>query len=143
MGARTRSILKERLVSIKQGRIESLRSYMDRFSKRIVEVDKISDDAALMAVLSGLRTKTRFWWSIHEDGPATCQEFLARAEKHIGAEEDTSDQENDRSDRRDNVKCKEKDLKSEKKGKSQEGTGISAPRSDKAHPHRGTKDTMS
>ncbi|KAL2505945.1 Uncharacterized protein Adt_21566 [Abeliophyllum distichum] len=60
MRARTRSTPKERLVSIKQGRTETLRSYMDRFSKRIVEVDKISDDAALMAVLSGLRTRTRF-----------------------------------------------------------------------------------
>ncbi|KAL2480061.1 Uncharacterized protein Adt_33027 [Abeliophyllum distichum] len=88
---------------------------MDRFSKRIVEVDKISDDAALMAVLSGLRTKTRFWWSVHEDGPTTYQEFLARVEKHISAEAATSDQENDRSDRRDNVKNKEKDLKLEKK----------------------------
>ncbi|KAL2481013.1 Retrotrans gag domain-containing protein [Abeliophyllum distichum] len=68
-----------------------------------------------MAVLSGLRTKTRFWWSVHEDGPATYQEFLVRAEKHISAEEATSDQENDRFDRRDNVKSKEKDLKSEKK----------------------------
>ncbi|KAL2454433.1 Retrotrans gag domain-containing protein [Abeliophyllum distichum] len=38
MGARTRSTPKECLVSIKQGRTESLRSYMDRFSKRIVEV---------------------------------------------------------------------------------------------------------
>ncbi|KAL2490935.1 Retrotrans gag domain-containing protein [Abeliophyllum distichum] len=85
MGARTRSTPKERLVSIKQGRTETLRSYMDRFSKRIVEVDKISDDAALMAVLSGLRTRTRFWWSVHENGPATYQEFLARAEQHIGA----------------------------------------------------------
>ncbi|KAL2531725.1 Ribonuclease H [Abeliophyllum distichum] len=52
MGARARSTPNDHLVSIKQGRIESLRSYMDRFSKRIVEVDKISDDAALMAVLS-------------------------------------------------------------------------------------------
>ncbi|KAL2524641.1 Retrotrans gag domain-containing protein [Abeliophyllum distichum] len=115
MGARTRSTPKERLISIKQGRTETLRSYMDRFSKRIVEVDKISDDAALMAVLSRLRTRTRFWWSVHEDGPATYQEFLARAEKHIGAEEATSDQENDRPDRKDGMKSKEKDLKAEKK----------------------------
>ncbi|KAL2480542.1 Ribonuclease H [Abeliophyllum distichum] len=68
-----------------------------------------------MEVLSGLRTKIRFWWSVHEEGPTTYQEFLARAEKYISAEEATYDQENDRSDRRDNVKNKEKDLKSEKK----------------------------
>ncbi|KAL2498614.1 Ribonuclease H [Abeliophyllum distichum] len=68
-----------------------------------------------MAVLSGLRTKTRFWWSVHEDGPATYQGFLARAEKRIGVEKATSDQENDRHDRKDSVKGKEKDLKIEKK----------------------------
>ncbi|KAL2533146.1 Reverse transcriptase domain-containing protein [Abeliophyllum distichum] len=50
-----------------------------------------------------------------EDGPATYQEFLARAKKYIGAEEATSDKENDRSDRKDSVKGKEKDLKTEKK----------------------------
>ncbi|KAL2512318.1 Retrotrans gag domain-containing protein [Abeliophyllum distichum] len=88
---------------------------MDQFSKRIVEEDKFSNDAALMAILSGLRTKTLFWWSVHKDGPATYQEFLTRAEKHISAEEATSDEKNERSDRRDNVKNKEKDLKSEKK----------------------------
>ncbi|KAL2479481.1 Uncharacterized protein Adt_32447 [Abeliophyllum distichum] len=115
MGARTQSTPKERLVSIKKSRTESLRSYIDRFSKRIVEVDKIFDDAALMEVLSGLRTKTQFWWSVHEDGLVTYQEFLARAEKDISAEEATSDQENDRSDQRDNVKSKEKDLKTERK----------------------------
>ncbi|KAL2471670.1 Uncharacterized protein Adt_39806 [Abeliophyllum distichum] len=88
---------------------------MDRFSKRIVEVDKISNDAALMVVLSGLRTKMQFWWSVHEDGPATYREFLFRAEKYINAEEATSDQENEKSDQRDNIKGKEKDSKLEKK----------------------------
>ncbi|KAL2480260.1 Uncharacterized protein Adt_33226 [Abeliophyllum distichum] len=91
LGARARCTPKELLVSIKEGRTKSLISYMDRFSKRIVEVDKISDDAALMAVLSGIHTITRFWWSAHEDGPATYQEFIFRAEKYINTKEATSD----------------------------------------------------
>ncbi|KAL2504167.1 RNase H domain-containing protein [Abeliophyllum distichum] len=89
MGTSAKSTPNERLVSIKEGRTESLRSYMDRFSKRLVEVDKIFDNAALIAVLSGLRTKT--------------------------AEKATSNQENEKSDQRDNIKGKEKDSKPEKK----------------------------
>ncbi|XP_022875750.1 uncharacterized protein LOC111394222 [Olea europaea var. sylvestris] len=46
-----------------------------------------------MAVLAGLRLKTRFWWPIHEDRPRTYHEFLNRVEKYISAEEATSDQE--------------------------------------------------
>ncbi|KAL2491025.1 Retrotrans gag domain-containing protein [Abeliophyllum distichum] len=57
MGAKAQSIPKKRPINIKQRWTESLRSYVDRFSKRIVEVDKISEDAALIAILSGLRTK--------------------------------------------------------------------------------------
>ncbi|KAL2498434.1 Uncharacterized protein Adt_23984 [Abeliophyllum distichum] len=71
MGARAHSTPKERLVSIKQGQTESLRSYMDRFSKKIVDVDKISNDGVLMDVLSELHTKMQFWWSVHEDRQAT------------------------------------------------------------------------
>ncbi|KAL2492193.1 Ribonuclease H [Abeliophyllum distichum] len=115
MGIRARSTPKESLVNIKQGRTEFLRSNMNHFNNKIVEVDKISDDAALMAVLSGLRTKTQFWLFVHEDGPATYQEFLSRAEKYISAEEATSDQENEKGDQMDNAKGKEKYFKPKKK----------------------------
>ncbi|KAL2532547.1 Retrotrans gag domain-containing protein [Abeliophyllum distichum] len=115
MWARTRSTPKEHLISIKQSRTETLRSYMDRFSKRIVEVDKISDDAALMAVL---------------------------AEKHIGVEEATSDQENDRPDRKDGTKGKEKDLKIEKKESPKKHWTFSIL-AVQGPPRRGTKGTIS
>ncbi|XP_022881009.1 uncharacterized protein LOC111398323 [Olea europaea var. sylvestris] len=87
----------EELVSIKQGKCESLKSYLSRFNKQSMEMEKISDDTALMAVLVGLRPKIRFWWSVHEDGPRTYHEFLNRAEKYISAEEATSDQEKETS----------------------------------------------
>ncbi|KAL2461667.1 Gag-pol polyprotein [Abeliophyllum distichum] len=92
--------------------------------------------------LSGLRTKTRFWWSVHEDRPATYQGFLARAEKYIGAEEATSDQENDRPDRKDSIKGKEKDLKTEKKESTKKTLEISTQVGQDPS-HRGTKDIMS
>ncbi|XP_022841985.1 uncharacterized protein LOC111365684 [Olea europaea var. sylvestris] len=93
MGSKARTTPKERLVSIKQGRSESLKSYLSRFNKQSIEVEKISDGAALMAILARLRPKTRFWRSVHKDGPRTYHEFLNRAEKYISAEEVTSDQE--------------------------------------------------
>ncbi|XP_022875758.1 uncharacterized protein LOC111394231 [Olea europaea var. sylvestris] len=92
MGSKARTTPKERLVSIKQGRSKSLKSYLSRFNKQSMEVEKISNDAALMAVLAGLRPKMRFWWSVHEDGLRTYHEFLNRAEKYISTEEATFDQ---------------------------------------------------
>lgn len=93
MASKARTTPKECLVSIKQGRSESLKSNLSKFNKQSMEVEKISDDATLMVVLAGLRPKTRFWWSVHEDGPRTYLEFLNRAKKYINAEEATSDQE--------------------------------------------------
>lgn len=63
------------------GKSESLKTYLSRFNKQLMEVDKISDDVALMVVLAGLRPRTRFWWSVHEHEPRTYHEFLNRAKK--------------------------------------------------------------
>ncbi|XP_022899394.1 uncharacterized protein LOC111412703 [Olea europaea var. sylvestris] len=108
MGFKAETTQKERLVSINQGRSESLKSYMTRFNKQSMEVEKISDDAALMAVLAGLRPRTRFWWSVHKDGPMTYHKFLNRAEKYISTEEATSDQEEETSEPDLNNTVKEK-----------------------------------
>lgn len=75
-----------------------------------MEVEKISDDAELMAVLSGLWPRTRFWWSVHEDGPWMYHEFIDWAEKHISAEEAMSDQDDTRSDPKPRSLAKEKRL---------------------------------
>ncbi|XP_022853656.1 uncharacterized protein LOC111375096 [Olea europaea var. sylvestris] len=93
IGSKARTMPKEQLVSIKQGISESLKSYLSRFNRQSMEVEKISDDAALMAVLAELRPRTRFWWLVHEDNPKTYHEFLNRAEKYISTEEATSNQE--------------------------------------------------
>lgn len=54
-------------------------------------MDNISDDATLMAIFFGLRPKTRFWWSVHKDGPMiNNHEFLSWVEKHIRVKEVTS-----------------------------------------------------
>lgn len=71
MGTKARTIPKEYLVNIKQGGSEALKSYLNQFSKQIMEVEEISDDTALMVPLSGLRPKIRFWWSVREDEPQT------------------------------------------------------------------------
>lgn len=76
------------------GKSESLKSYLSKFNKQSMEVEKIFDDA----VLAGLRPRTRFWCSVHEAGPRTYHELLNRVEKYISAEEATSDQEEARCD---------------------------------------------
>lgn len=93
IGSKARTTLKERFASIKQGHNESLKKYLCKFNKQSTEVEKIWDDVAPMAVLSRLRQKPRFWWSIHEDGPWTYHDFLSWVENHIGAKNGTSYQE--------------------------------------------------
>lgn len=80
MGPKAKTTPKKHFVSIKQGKFESLKSYLNRFNKQSMEVEKISKDVVLMVVLSRLRLRTRFWRSIHEDEPQTYHEFLNRAE---------------------------------------------------------------
>ncbi|XP_022883451.1 uncharacterized protein LOC111400263 [Olea europaea var. sylvestris] len=91
MGSKDRTTPKERLVSIKQGKSEPLKGHLSRFNKQSMEVEKISDDDALMSVLAALRPRMRLWWLVHEDGPKTYHEFLSRVEKYISAENASSD----------------------------------------------------
>ncbi|XP_022880843.1 uncharacterized protein LOC111398123 [Olea europaea var. sylvestris] len=98
MGAKTRTTSKERLVSIKEGKSESLKSYLSGFNKQSMKVEKIFNDAALTTKLAGLRPRTRFWWSVHMDGPRTYYELLNRDEKYISAEEATSNQDEAKCD---------------------------------------------
>lgn len=93
MGLKARTMPKEWLVSIKKGKGEYLKCYLSRFNKQFMEVEKISDDAVLMAVLTSLRSRMRFWWSVHEDRPRTYYELLNRAKKYISVAEVTFDQE--------------------------------------------------
>lgn len=53
IGSKARTTSNERLVSIKQEKSESLKSYLSRFNKQSMKVEKISNDVALMAVLVG------------------------------------------------------------------------------------------
>lgn len=47
-----------------------------------MEVEKIFDDTTVMAVLSGLRLRMRFCWSVHEDGPQTYVNSLTELKKY-------------------------------------------------------------
>lgn len=60
MGSKAKTLHKEQLVNIKQGKSESLRSYLTKFNKIVHGGRKISNDTILMAVLSRLRPITRF-----------------------------------------------------------------------------------
>lgn len=58
MGSKARITPKEQLVSIKQGKSKSLKSYLSKFNQQSIEVEKNFDDTELMAVLSRLCPRT-------------------------------------------------------------------------------------
>lgn len=60
IGSKARTTPKEHLVSIKQWKMESLKIYLNIFNRQSMDVEKISDDVELIAVLFGLQPKTRF-----------------------------------------------------------------------------------
>lgn len=60
IGSKAGTTPKEHLVNVRQGKRESLKSYLSRFNKQSIEVERISHDAALMAMLSSLLPKKGF-----------------------------------------------------------------------------------
>ncbi|XP_058111138.1 uncharacterized protein LOC131254150 [Magnolia sinica] len=77
------------LLTIKQGPKESLKDYIARFNKEVLQVEDYDDKMALAVVFSGLR-EGRFTFSIGKNPPKTLADFVARAHKYTNAEEFTN-----------------------------------------------------
>ena len=69
-------------MSIKQREDETLRSYVSRFNKEALSIDK-ADDKILMAAF----TKGKFLFSLYKNDPKTMLEVLYRATKYMNAED--------------------------------------------------------
>lgn len=52
MSSKVKTTPKERLVIIKKAKDEPLKRYLACFNKLVIEMEKISDEAMLMAVIS-------------------------------------------------------------------------------------------
>ena len=74
------------LLTIKQGEKETLRSYVTRFTRGMLEVDETDDKVQLTTFNAGLKSKD-FVASLAKNPPKTMAEALLKAQKYMNAEE--------------------------------------------------------
>ena len=73
-------------MSIKQREEETLRSYISRFNKEALSIDKANDKILVAAFTNGLK-KGKFLFSLYKNDPKTMSEVLYRATKYMNIEE--------------------------------------------------------
>ena len=73
-------------MSIKQWEDETLWSYISRFNKKALSIDKANDKILVAAFTNGLR-KGKFLFSLYKNDPNTMSEVLYRATKYMNAED--------------------------------------------------------
>ena len=76
------------LISIKQDKDESLRSYLTRFNEEVLQVEELDDKVTMTAFLGGLRSSS-FLCSVMKSPPRSMPELLAKAQKYMNAEDIT------------------------------------------------------
>ena len=74
------------LMSIRQREDEMLRSYISRFNKEALLIDKDDDKILVVAFTNGLR-KGKFLFSLYKNDPKTMSEVLYRTTKYMNAED--------------------------------------------------------
>ena len=74
------------LMSIKQQKDETLRSYISRFNKEALSIDEADDKILVVAFTNGLRNG-KFLFSLYKNDPKTMSEMLYRATKYMNAED--------------------------------------------------------
>ncbi|XP_023899167.1 uncharacterized protein LOC112011022 [Quercus suber] len=98
----------DHLLTIKQGEKETLRSYVTRFTRGILEVDKSDDKVQLTTFKAGLKSRD-FVVFVAKNPPKTMAEALLKAQKYMNAEdalaaidgaEKTKDKKKDKEDNR-------------------------------------------
>ena len=74
------------LMSIKQREDETLRSYIARFDKETLSIDKANDKILVSAFTNGLQ-KGKFLFSLYKNDLMTMSDVLYRATKYMNAED--------------------------------------------------------
>ena len=80
------------LMSIKQRKDETLRSYISRFNKRALSIDEADDKILVAAFTNGLR-KRKFLFSLYKNDPKIMSEVLYKATKYINPKDALSTRE--------------------------------------------------
>ena len=73
-------------MSIKQREDETLRSYITRFNKEALSIDKANDKILVAAFTNGL-WKGNFLFSLYKNDPKTMSDVLYRATKNMNTED--------------------------------------------------------
>ena len=73
-------------MSIKQREEETLRSYISRFNKEALSIDKANDKILVAAFTNGLK-KGKFLFSLYKNDPKTMSEVLYRVTKYMNAKD--------------------------------------------------------
>ena len=73
------------LMSIKQWEEEMLRSYITRFNKEALSIDKANNKILVATFTNGLR-KGKFLFSLYKNDPKTMSDVLYKATMYINAE---------------------------------------------------------
>ncbi|CAA0839621.1 Unknown protein, partial [Striga hermonthica] len=80
-------IPKESLTNVTQKDDESVKDYIARFNDRVQNMEPCHPETLLVMAIAGLKPNSIFRWTLCQNKPNTSQEFLARAQQHIIAEE--------------------------------------------------------
>ena len=76
----------DHLLTIRQGEKETLRSYVKRFTREILEVDEADDKVQLTAFKAGMRSRD-LMALLAKKPPRTMAEMLLKAQKYMNAED--------------------------------------------------------
>ncbi|XP_030930804.1 uncharacterized protein LOC115956624 [Quercus lobata] len=74
------------LMSIKQRKDETLRSYIACFNKEALSIDEANDKILVAAFTNGLQ-KGKFLFSLYKNDPKTMSDVLYRATKYMNVED--------------------------------------------------------
>ena len=74
------------LMNIKQREDETLRSYITRFNKEVLSIDK-ADDKILVAAFTNRLRKGKFLFSLYKNNLKTMSDVLYKATKYMNAED--------------------------------------------------------
>ena len=74
------------LISIKQRKDKTLRSYIARFNKEVFSIDEADNKILVAAFTNGLQ-KGKFLFSLYKNDPKTMSDVLYRATKYMNVED--------------------------------------------------------
>ncbi|GAV57605.1 hypothetical protein CFOL_v3_01142, partial [Cephalotus follicularis] len=76
------------LINVVRGKDETLRDYLTRFNKESLTVKDLEPSFALAALNNGLRSNSKFTFSLLKRPAKDMAELLKRAERYVNAEEE-------------------------------------------------------